>query len=96
MNILVRHLRLAVINHALAHIDNTPGDVVVAQLASPTVRMRGHLRNDPAALADFLRSVTMDADTPTFYAAFKGAQNVLIAAGLPYMPDPVSVPAARI
>ncbi|MGI5274714.1 hypothetical protein ACQEUU_37155 [Nonomuraea sp. CA-218870] len=88
MNIPVRRARLALIARAVAWLDGTPRDEVARQLVSdPSIRLRNEWRTDPAALADHLRACDMDSEPAAFFGAFKAAQNVLLTAGLPYMPD---------
>jgi hypothetical protein len=88
MNIPVRNARLALIARAVAWLDNTPHDEAVRQLVSdPSIRLSNEWRTDPAGLADGLRTVGIDSDTAVFFGAFKRAQNVLLAAGLSYMPS---------
>lgn len=88
MNIAVREARLALIARAVAWLDGTPTGEVVRQLVSdPSARLSNEWRTNPAGLADDLRAVGIDSDTAVLFSAFKRAQNVLLAAGLPYMPD---------
>jgi hypothetical protein len=88
MNLPLRKARLALIARAVAWIDETPQAEAVRQLVSdPSIRLRNEWRTDPAGLADHLRACDRDSEAASFFGAFKAAQNVLLAAGLPCMPD---------
>ncbi|TMR13814.1 hypothetical protein ETD86_30075 [Nonomuraea turkmeniaca] len=79
--VAVRARRLDVIARAITYLDSTPTADLVTQLAD--VSRRDALQ-EPAALADFLRSITMHSDTADVFAGWKVAQNTLRAAGLPH------------
>ncbi|MER7361885.1 hypothetical protein [Nonomuraea wenchangensis] len=88
MNLSVRDVRLALIARAVAWLDETPHAEAVRQLVSdPSIRLRNEWRTNPAELADHLRAVDTNTDSAALFGAFKAAQNVLLAAGLPHMPD---------
>ncbi|MEV6036003.1 hypothetical protein AB0L65_32950 [Nonomuraea sp. NPDC052116] len=84
----VREARLALIARAVAWLDDTPSDEVVRQLVSdPSIRLRNEWRTNPVGLADHLRTVGANSDSAALFGAYKAAQNVLLAAGLPHMTD---------
>ncbi|MEV0382354.1 hypothetical protein [Nonomuraea sp. NPDC050643] len=88
MNTPVREARLALIARAVAYLDSTPhGEVVHLLVSDPIIRLSNEWRTNPAALADHLRAFDMDANPTALYGAYKRAQNVLLAAGLPHMLD---------
>ncbi|MFI5783511.1 hypothetical protein [Nocardia sp. NPDC051570] len=74
--------RRAVIDRAIAHLRGTDPAVVLAQLADPDLRLHDHLRRDPQALAASLADGRF-ARGGRLFGAYKGAQQVLRAAGLP-------------
>ena len=73
--------RQATIDRAIALIDTaTPSDLT-GYLAQ--TRIHDHLKSDPATFRDHLAAATPD-DTPRHFGAWKAAQQILQAAGLPY------------
>ncbi|MEU4229433.1 hypothetical protein AB0F17_34495 [Nonomuraea sp. NPDC026600] len=77
-----RKKRLDVIARALTHIGSTPTADLIAQLADTS--MHDHLRENSAALADFLRSITIYSHPGHVFGGWKAAQKVLRPAGLPH------------
>lgn len=77
----VRAQRLATISRAVSHLTTADPAAVRSQLA--TTNIHAHWKQDPAGLAELLRSAgEPDASTPVF-SAWIGARSVLRAAGLP-------------
>ncbi|ATL65127.1 hypothetical protein [Nocardia terpenica] len=74
--------RRAVITRAIGHLTGTDHATVTAQLADPSLNLHDHLRRDPVQLARLLADGLYAADG-RFFGAYKGAQQVLLAAGLP-------------
>lgn len=79
----IRAARQATIDRAIAYLTTTDRDTVLATLAK--TRFHDHVRTDPDRLLQDLRNA--DPDAISRFARWKAAQNVLRAAGLPYMPD---------
>jgi hypothetical protein len=75
-----RTARQAVIDRAIDYLTATDRDTVLAVLAK--TRFHDHVKADPDKLLQNLRDT--DADRISFFARWKAAQNVLLAAGLPY------------
>lgn len=74
--------RQATITRAVDHLRTTDPATLATQLA--TTGLHDHWKTDPAGLADNLElSHTCDS-WPQFFGAWKGAQQVLHAAGLPH------------
>lgn len=74
----VRVARQATIDRAIAYLATTDRNAVLATLAM--TRFHDHVKNDPDALLRDLRNA--DPQQISFFARWKAAQNVLIAAGL--------------
>ncbi|MEV0619566.1 hypothetical protein AB0I81_40050 [Nonomuraea sp. NPDC050404] len=78
--------RQATIAAAIEHLRTTPPALVRRQLLDAS--LHAHWQRNPAALADYLaRSTAAPHDFARFFGAWKGAQRVLLAAGLPWHPD---------
>lgn len=74
--------RQATITRAVEHLRTTDPATVASQLA--TTYFHDHWKIDPTGLADHLElSHTCDS-WPQFFSAWKAAQQILQAAGLPY------------
>lgn len=78
----VRQLRLQVIGRAVTHLENTDRDVLLGQLAK--TRLHEKFQRSPEALTERLLGAN-PCHTARFFSAYKGAQGVLVAAGIsPY------------
>ncbi|MBG0818706.1 hypothetical protein [Planomonospora sp. ID82291] len=79
----VRKHRLDTIARAIHHLDTAPRTAVLIQLTHTSfANLRPHLRGNPDAMAQLLRTIT--ADTAPLFSAWKLAQKILLSAGLPH------------
>jgi hypothetical protein len=86
MNTEILHARRATIARAVAHLRHSSYPMVRRQLLDAA--LWSHWQRNPSALADHLSRCAGDPDdVGRFFGAWKGAQRVLLAAGLPWHPD---------
>ncbi|MFE6274077.1 hypothetical protein ACFVQ9_35410 [Streptomyces goshikiensis] len=71
--------QLAVIGAAVEHLDTTDPTTLLVHLAD--TRIRDRYKADPEALADLLRTVTVNSPAGLRFNAFAGSAGLLRAAG---------------
>lgn len=77
--------RRATIARAVEHLRTAPYATVRRQLLD--VEIWPHWQRNPAAFADMLDRHATDPEVGRRFGAWKGAQRVLLAAGLPWHPN---------